>query len=888
MKKNYLLLSLLFLTQWSQAQIVNIPDATFKNYLLNTIVVDTDTDFFADSSIDINNDGEIQESEALLMTGMNLNYLSITSLEGIQYFTNLVSLSCNEHRISTLDLSQNVNLENLYLFGNGHHLTSLDISQCINLKKLDVSANYSFANLDVTQNVNLEELDFSSCDITQIDVTQNPNLDRLDCSRNTLISLDVSQNTNLTDLDCCFSSLPSLDVTQNVNLIKLDAYGNQINTINLTNNTSLTNLRIGANNIAVTDLSQNVNIRSLDCSGNSFTSIDLSNNVSLQSLTMHDTQLPTIDVSQNINLKKLYCDDGAFTSLDVSQNVNLEILELRYNSLTNIDLSTNEKLTQVNFSDNLLTTLDVSQNPLLKKVTCFYNQLEYINVKNGINSSPSEFRYWGNPNLEGICADDGEVVFLSTSPYLSADTVVGTYCSFTPGGDYVTLQGTTRLDTNTNGCDINDTMFPNMEFGITHNGTTETMIANSSGNYEIHLADDDDPYTITPQLENPTYFTVSPTSLTINTSTASNPTLQDFCITPNGTYNDVEVTIIPVEVARPGFDAPYQIIYKNKGNTIRSGTIQLTFDDDLMDLVSASPMEDTQAVNTLTWNYTNLAPQESRNITFTMNINTPTDIPAVNGDDVLSYEVMITPTTDDEAPDDNLMTLQQTVVNSFDPNDIRCLEGETVTTDYIDKYVHYIIRFENTGTASAVNVVVTDYIDDTMFDISTLIPTASSHRMETRIKEDNSVEFIFENINLPFDDASNDGYVVFKIKTLPTLQENDTFDNNAAIYFDFNAPIITNTATTLIMNPLSVSEENLETATITLYPNPVKEQIQITSNEPIEKLELRSIDGRRITVKEIQTTRFSSTVNVSSLPSGIYIMNITTTKGKAIKKIIKQ
>jgi len=307
-----------------------------------------------------------------------------------------------------------------------------------------------------------------------------------------------------------------------------------------------------------------------------------------------------------------------------------------------------------------------------------------------------------------------------------------------------------------------------------------------------------------------------------------------------------------------------------------------------MDLVTTDPMTDMQALNSLTWNYTNLAPLESRTITFTMNINTPTDVPAVNGNDILNFEALITPTVDDETQDDNVMILQQTVVNSFDPNDITCLEGKTVTTDYIDKYVHYVIRFENTGTASAVNVLVTDYIDDTMFDISTLVPIASSHRMETRIKENNLVEFIFENISLPFDDASNDGYLVFKIKTLPTLQENDVFENKAGIYFDFNAPIVTNTASTLISNPLSISEENLAEAAITLYPNPAKETIQITANEPIEKLELHTIEGRLIKTKNSTSTSFSKTLDVSFLPAGIYLINITTTKGKAIKKIVKQ
>lgn len=886
MKKNYLLLLLLFIVQWSQAQIVNIPDANFKNYLLTTIVVDTDNDFFSDSSIDINNDGEIQESEALLMTFINVNNLSITSLEGIQYFTNLEQLYCNNHRISTLDLSQNVNLERLHLRANGHHLTSLNISQCTSLRIVNVSNNYSLPSLDVTQNPNLEELDFSSCDITQIDVTQNPNLKILDCSRNTLGNIDVSQNPNLEELDCSFCSLSALDVTQNLNIEDLDATGNIYSSLDVTLNTALTSLRVGNNqNIPVVDVSQNVNLKSLDYSGESFTSLDLTNNIDLVSLTMNDSQLTTIDLSNNVNLKILSAFDGSFTDLDVSQNVNLERLLLYFNELTSLDISNNVKLTEINLYENMLTSLDASNNPLLNKIGCASNQLEYINIKNGINSSPSQFSYTGNPDLQYLCADEEEVSFLSNSSLLSS-VVVSTYCSFTPGGEYTTVEGTAKLDMNINGCDINDPVFPRLEYQITHNSTTDRMIADLSGDYTIYLTEEDT-YTITPQLENPTYFTISPTSLTVDTAIASNPTVQDFCITPNGTHDDVEITIIPLELARPGFDTRYIIIYKNKGNTTLSGTVQLTFDDALMDLVTATPMTDAQAVNTSTWNYTNLTPFESRSIAFTMNINTPSEVPAVNGDDVLSFETVISPAVADETPDDNIMVLQQTVVNSYDPNDIRCLEGETVTTDYIDEYVHYQIRFENTGTASAVNIAVRDIIDEVKFDISTLRPVASSHAMVTNIKNDNEVEFLFENINLPFDDANNDGYLVFKIKTVGTLVENDTFDNTASIYFDFNFPIVTNNAITLIANPLSVSEENLATENITIYPNPTNEIAYIKTKESITAIEIRTLDGRLVQYDFTQTSNNQYEFNLSKIAAGIYLVNITTTNSKTTKKIIK-
>src|SRR5690606_35290187 len=152
----------------------------------------------------------------------------------------------------------------------------------------------------------------------------------------------------------------------------------------------------------------------------------------------------------------------------------------------------------------------------------------------------------------------------------------------------------------------------------------------------------------------------------------------------------------------------------------------------------------------------------------------------------------------DETPQDNTAALNQTVVNSFDPNDKTCLEGNVVTPDIIGQFVHYVIRFENTGTFAAENIVVKDIIDTAKFDVNTLVPLSGSHSFVTRITNINQLEFIFENINLPFDDTNNDGYVAFKIKTKPTLQVGDAFSNTASIYFDYNFPIVTNTATTTI------------------------------------------------------------------------------------------
>ena len=92
---------------------------------------------------------------------------------------------------------------------------------------------------------------------------------------------------------------------------------------------------------------------------------------------------------------------------------------------------------------------------------------------------------------------------------------------------------------------------------------------------------------------------VSPVSALVNFPTMDSLTqTQDFCITRNGIHNDVEITIVPTRVARPGFDTDYRLIFKNKGNQTLSGDINFTFDDTVLDVVSTAPAA-SQSLNNL-------------------------------------------------------------------------------------------------------------------------------------------------------------------------------------------------------------------------------------------------------------------------------------------------
>lgn len=271
-----------------------------------------------------------------------------------------------------------------------------------------------------------------------------------------------------------------------------------------------------------------------------------------------------------------------------------------------------------------------------------------------------------------------------------------------------------------------------------------------------------------------------------------------------------------------------------------------------------------------------------KEITVSLKLNTPTQIPALNGGEILHYTTQITGATD-ETPADNHFVLHQTVVNSFDPNDKTCLEGTSIAQVQVGDYVHYLIRFENKGTANAQNIVVKDEIDLSKFDIASVVPLSGSHGYTTRISNSNVIEFIFENIQLPFDDATNDGYISFKIKTKATLTMGDSFSNTAKIYFDYNHPIVTNTFTTTVKNVLATSEVSKGNDMVTIYPNPVQNILNIQSKNTVIKAEIYDANGRIISSASVT----GSSINVSELTKGNYIIKLFTKDKTVTHKFIK-
>jgi uncharacterized repeat protein (TIGR01451 family) len=326
----------------------------------------------------------------------------------------------------------------------------------------------------------------------------------------------------------------------------------------------------------------------------------------------------------------------------------------------------------------------------------------------------------------------------------------------------------------------------------------------------------------------------------------------------------------------------YKLVYKNKGNQTLSGNVTFQYDDAVLDFVTSTATPDTQATGLLTFNYTNLLPFESRSIDITLNVNGPMETPPVNIDDVLDFTATINTNQTEETPDDNSFDYSEVVVGSYDPNDITCLQGEVVSDAEIGEYLHYLIRFENTGTAAAQKVVVTTDINPADYSLNTLQVLDASHDMFVR-NNDGVIEFVFEDIQLA--GGGGHGNILLKIKTLPTLTINDEVDIQADIYFDFNFPIVTNIANTSF-ETLSVTGFETD-QNIILYPNPVEDLLFIESQQDLQQIRLFDIQGKQIKVDVNLDQGLNTSMDLSQLSQGIYFINIKTPQGNYTKKVIK-
>jgi uncharacterized repeat protein (TIGR01451 family) len=296
------------------------------------------------------------------------------------------------------------------------------------------------------------------------------------------------------------------------------------------------------------------------------------------------------------------------------------------------------------------------------------------------------------------------------------------------------------------------------------------------------------------------------------------------------------------------------------------------------------------AGNTITWNLSNAWSGYSATDIITFNI--PGGL--TNGaNHYFTSTISPTGNVQDCNLQNNNGNLLQILGNSYDPNDKNVVRSSFYQDNVIygvdeielgiDDILTYTIRFQNTGTAPAQNIVVVDTLD-AQLDLSSFSLIHSSHPVQVVNMGNGILHFEFNGIWLP-DSTSNEpeshGEFSYRIQENVGNGNFSEITNTAYIYFDWNEAIVTNT--TLNINTTLNSIVSSEAKNVRLYPNPGKDMLTLESPGPFE-YQITDLYGRRLLEGE--------GVNVVSLvpthwKSGPYLLTVRNSSGSSSYRWIK-
>ncbi len=207
----------------------------------------------------------------------------------------------------------------------------------------------------------------------------------------------------------------------------------------------------------------------------------------------------------------------------------------------------------------------------------------------------------------------------------------------------------------------------------------------------------------------------------------------------------------------------------------------------------------------------------------------------------------------------------------------------------------FVIQFQNTGADTVQQVVIRDTLSAAL-DPVTVFPGAASHPYQFDILGNGIVEFTLSNLNLqPGGGALSEGFVKFRVSQKQNVPCETTIFNSAAIYFDFNAPVFTNTTYHTVCDSFIVITDTKEVyvkgAELTVYPNPASESVNFKVegvNAKEYTLFLYDIQSRLLTYHSFNHSEFR--LLRQNLPAGQTLIYQLAADGKLVasgKLIVK-
>ncbi|MBC7861464.1 MAG: T9SS type A sorting domain-containing protein [Bacteroidia bacterium] len=455
------------------------------------------------------------------------------------------------------------------------------------------------------------------------------------------------------------------------------------------------------------------------------------------------------------------------------------------------------------------------------------------------------------------------------------------------------LTGNIFYDVNTN-CTFNNGEMPlsNMPVKLTQGGTTNMAFSDNMGNYYFTAAPAGT-YTVgLGNLQNG-YNVSCANSLPHNTTLVTNTlTTENFAVDCTPASDIIAGSISPLGFWWPGQSVSL-LTHAYLNNTYcqgppTPGTIQLVFPPcvkyvaDTTLSIQPDSVQVLASGDTVTWNVAdvyNPSPYLYNSLIAHAQVCTT----AVMGD-TLCIQLIVNALNDANL-NNNVYARCFVVSAAYDPNYKEVNPPGIGTPGFIPpttSELYYTIHFQNTGNAPAVNVRIKDTISSNL-DISTMQIVSTSHPMQLDFIAADVAQFSFLNIMLP--DSGTDmlnsmGYVTYKISLQSGLSPLDEIKNTGYIYFDYNPPIVTNTALNTMDLTTATTLPKKEN-TLRCYPNPTAGEIFFTQN--VKSAEVFDLLGQAHGIS-FNTNK----IKLENLASGVYFIKVIDEKGSRVTfKVVK-
>jgi len=333
------------------------------------------------------------------------------------------------------------------------------------------------------------------------------------------------------------------------------------------------------------------------------------------------------------------------------------------------------------------------------------------------------------------------------------------------------------------------------------------------------------------------------------------------------------------------FDSYIYVTYCNEGTEAADNAYVEVELDDFLEYVDADVAPSSVQGQNLTFDLGTLDPWECGTIVITVLPDCDIDL----GREQCVSSVIFPQEACD--PRNKLFDTEcQEIIGAYDPNDKRAFPylGSDDYKILPDTSIRYQIRFQNTGTDTAFNVVVLDKISDNL-DLSSFEKLSSSHPCNVEINDARELRFYFDNIMLPdsfVNEPGSNGFVTFRLAMKTGLVNGNKIENFADIFFDFNDAIRTNITVHTVDDGI-VSTSDTEPNRFKISPNPAKDFITITTENTkgMVTLEILTISGRSVMVKDMLATK--ENIDIANLSSGLYIIKLKELHGNvSVQKLI--